>query len=187
MALTTNENHDKIWAIIRDAMNNAISINDAVAKIKGLQDGTELTEENYEMADNVNPDKAEDQSEQEKVQQKAIENEQAFAGNADPGKDADADINDIVGVDETDDTTTLGVVPDDQTDKYELKGNLVTAKPEATEDGKAAKPASESNEVAPAVGDTADEEEKPQLSKRQQKKQAALERAEEESKENGNS
>jgi len=177
MATTTNENHDKIWAIVRDAMNNAIGINDAVAKIKGLQDGTELTEENYEMADNVNPDK--NTEEQNEVQDQAIQNELAFGGTVDPGKDADADINDIVNVDETDDTATMKVVPDDQlvSETTEVNDNVVTTK--TTEDGAKAEPASESNEVAPASGDLAQEEEKPQT---RAEKKAARKQAVEEAK-----
>lgn len=187
------ENHDKVWAIVRDAMNGAISINDAVARIKGLQDATEMTEENYEMADNVNPKKA-DESEKDRkgqgtdvtaLQEESVQNELAFGNTADPGEGADADFNDIVGNDTGSDTDSLGVVPEDQVGTGELKGGVVVAKDvdpdvKTTDDGARAKPADESNEVVPEVEEnTAQENQTKTLSKRQQKKLAAKEAAQE--------
>lgn len=154
---TNNENHDKTYAIVRDAKAGSITVEDAVAKLKGLQDATELTEESYTMADNVvSKEETKEEKQARETQEKAIQSELSYEGTVDPGKDADADINNIVGVDETDDTVTQGVVPDDQlVPKHSnLKDNVLTT----TEDGAKAKPASESNEVAPAVGDEAREQ-----------------------------
>lgn len=154
---TNNENHDEIYAIVRDAMDKNISINDAVARLKGLEDGTQLTEESFTMADNVvSSEETKEEKEKREIQEKAVQSELASQASVDPGKDADADINDIVGIDQTDDTVSLGVVPDGQlvSKNSKLKDNVLTA----TEDGAKAKPASESNEVAPAVGDEAREQ-----------------------------
>lgn len=134
---TNNENHDEIYAIVRDAMDKSISINDAVAKLKGLQDGTELTQESFTMADNVvSKSESKEEKETRETQEEAVQNELSFGGTVDPGKDADADINDIVGVDPADDTTSLGVVSED--DLVENKSgdeNKVDSGEKATEDG----------------------------------------------------
>lgn len=164
---TNNENHDKTYAIVRDAKAGSITVEDAVAKLKGLQDATELTEESYTMADNVvSKEETKEEKQARETQEKAIQSELSYEGTVDPGKDADADINNIVGGtasglsagarNETDDTVTQGVVPDDQlvSKHSKLKDNVLTT----TEDGAKAKPTSESNEVAPAVGDEAREQ-----------------------------
>lgn len=102
---TSKHDHDAIYAIVRDTKNGAITIEDAVAKIKGLDDGTQLTNDSFEEADNV---KKNEESEPEfpAVEPNAV----------DPGEGADADINNIVGTDPTDDTATLGVVPESSVD-----------------------------------------------------------------------
>jgi len=100
---TSKHDHDAIYAIVRDTKNGAITIEDAVAKIKGLDDGTQLTNDSFEEADNVKKNK-ESEPEFPAVEPNAV----------DPGEGADADINNIVGTDPTDDTATLGVVPEDE-------------------------------------------------------------------------
>jgi len=152
-AQTSQHNHDTLYAIVRDVKNGAVSINDAVAKIKGLQDGTELTVNSFDTAENV-------KTNDDKPDENAPKAEPAFI---DPGEGADADINDIVGVDETDDTTTLRVVPDDQlvSKNTELEDGVLVAK----------EPEDEDTEV----------EDKRPINRRKQKKLAAQEKAEAES------
>ena len=42
-----NENNDATYGILRDLGNGAITLEDAFAKIKGLNDATELTENSF--------------------------------------------------------------------------------------------------------------------------------------------
>lgn len=147
---TSQHNHDAIYGIVRDVYDRNLTVEDAVARIKGLDDGTQLTNESFKEADNVAKNENEDE---------APKAEPAFV---DPGEGADADINDIVGVDQTDDTATLRVVPDDQlvSETSELKDGVLVAKKEPEEE--------------PKDEDTAEEDKRP-INRRKQKKLDAKE------------
>lgn len=152
---TSQHNHDAIYGIVRDVSDKNLTVEDAVAKLKGLDDNTQLTNESFEEADNVKKNK-EDEPEFPSAEPNAV----------DPGEGADFDINDTVGVDPTDDTTTLRVVPDDQ----------LVSKTSEIEDGVLVAKETEEDEPEASVEDAdAAEEDKRPINRRKQKKLDAKE------------